>query len=248
MHIAMHMMFVDESGDKGYPSDGDWVRWHGSTLFVRIGAIIHGWKWKGWDERLKQFKRNRGLTWDAEIKAASIRSGRGPFTGWEEARRNLFLDDLLDLMGGDPDITLIAVVINKSKVDTSRRERMTRPDIRSMELLLERYNFFLRQQTDKSGIVVLDPTQEKSDDNIRHFQSYLQAYSPNLRPLHIVEGTFFAKSHTSNMIQVADVCVNVLYRSKTERSRSAREFARIYPRIWRHRSRVRGYGLKEWPE
>ena len=244
----MHMMFVDESGDKGFPSDGDWSRWGGSTLFVRIGAIIHGWKWKGWDERLKKLKKKRGLPWDAEIKASNIRRAQGPFTGWDRSRRNMFLNDLLDLIGGDPDITLIAVVIDKTKVDTSQKERVVRPDIRSMELLLERYNNFLHQQRDKSGIVVLDPTQEKRDDNIRYFQSYLQAYSQHLQPLHIVEGTFFAKSHTSNMIQIADVCGNVFYRSEAKADRSAIEFAKIYPRIWRYRNRVKGYGIKRWPE
>jgi hypothetical protein len=46
----MYMMFVDESGDTGYPSDGNWERWEGSKLFIRMGAIIHGRKWKRWDE------------------------------------------------------------------------------------------------------------------------------------------------------------------------------------------------------
>jgi hypothetical protein len=59
-----------------------------------------------------------------------------------------------------------------------------------MELLLERYNLFLREQVDKCGNVVLDQVQENDDDNIRHFQSYLPALSPHLKPLNIVEGTF----------------------------------------------------------
>jgi hypothetical protein len=63
----MHMMFVDESGDPGYPISGIWSGWGGSRLFARVGVIIHGWKWKAWHERLFQFKHNRGLTWDAEI-------------------------------------------------------------------------------------------------------------------------------------------------------------------------------------
>jgi len=42
----MYMMFVDESGDPGYPADGNWSRWGGSTHFARVGLIIHGWKWK----------------------------------------------------------------------------------------------------------------------------------------------------------------------------------------------------------
>ena len=67
----MHMMFVDESGDPGYPPSGNWQGWGGTRLFVRVGVIIHGWKWKTWHQRLFEFKHNRGLTWDAEIKADS---------------------------------------------------------------------------------------------------------------------------------------------------------------------------------
>ena len=48
----MHMMFVDESGDPGYPPGGKWRRWGGSTHFARVGVIIHGWKWKAWHDRL----------------------------------------------------------------------------------------------------------------------------------------------------------------------------------------------------
>lgn len=227
----MHMMFVDESGDPGYPRNGNWNRWQGSRLFVRVGAIIHGWKWQAWNNRLAAFKQTRGLNWDSEIRASDIRRGRREFSGWDRARRMLFLDDLLSLIGGNPDITLIAVSIEKTLVDTSQRPRMAKPDIRSMELLLERYNYFLGLQTDRSGIVVLDSTQEANDENIRYFQSYLQARSPNLQPLRVVEGTFFAKSHTSNMIQVADVCSSVFYRKETASADSNREFAVIYPRF-----------------
>jgi hypothetical protein len=243
----MHMMFVDESGDKGYPANGNWNGWGGTTLYVRVGTIIHGWKWKAWNDRLNQFKKNRGLTWDAEIKASLIRRGKGVFVGRNVHWRNLFLSDLLDLIGGDPDIILLGIIIDKTKVDITKQDRLRSPDIRSMELLLERYNSFLSQQNDKSGIVVLDPTQEISDDNIRYFQSYLQAYSPHLQPLHVVEGTFFAKSHTSNMVQISDVCTNVLYRKEAGAKESSGEFAKIYPRFWRHKSKVKGYGIKKWP-
>ena len=50
------MMFVDESGDPGYPSDGNWGRWGGSPMFCRLGVIIHGWRWKAWNDKVYQFK------------------------------------------------------------------------------------------------------------------------------------------------------------------------------------------------
>ncbi len=154
---------------------------------------------------------------------------------------------MLDFIGGDPDITLLSVIIDKMKVDITKRDRFKKPDIRSMEFLLERYNFFLSQQKDKSGIVVLDPTQEKDDDNIRYFQSYLQTHSQYLHPLHVVESTFYAKSHTSNMIQIADICTNVFFRNETGKVGSRSHFVKIYPRFWRYNRRIQGCGIKKWP-
>ncbi|MBN2031009.1 DUF3800 domain-containing protein [bacterium] len=243
----MHMMFVDESGDPGYPKDKKWIDWGGSKLYIRVGVIIHGWKWKTWNERLIRFKKQNGLSWNAEVKASHIRKGKKEFSGWDKPRRVLFFDDLLSLIGGNIDITILSVSINKALVDTSKIDRFVKPEIRSFELLLERYNSFLDIQSDKSGIVVLDPVCAGSDDNIRYFQSYLQAYSTHLKPLRIVEGTFFAKSHTSNMVQIADICSNVFYRKEINTKKSNDEFKTIYPRFWRRNNRVSGYGIKRWP-
>lgn len=240
------MMFVDESGDPGYPRASRWKGWGGSTHFARVGVIIHGWRWKAWHQRLTSFKRNRGLPRDAEIKASDIRRGKGAFAGWARSRRDWFMEELMGLVGGTEDITLLGVLIDKRQVDTTKSERLVKPEVRSLELLLERYNGFLHEQRDKSGIVILDPTKEKSDDNLRYFQSFLLDQSAHLDPLHIVEGTFFAKSHTSNLMQIADVCTNVFYREMVHGGNS-REFKAIQRKFWRRGTRVRGYGIKKWP-
>jgi len=242
----MHMMFVDESGDPGYPRNGKWSGWGGSIQYVRVGAIIHGWKWKTWNERLLIFKQRNGLSWDDEIKASDIRRGKNAFIGWVKSRRDQFLIDLLALIGQNKDITLIGIAIDKRKVKLTGSNRITLPEVRSLEFLLERYNFFLDNQKDKSGIAILDPVEESRGDNLRRFQSYLLAKSLHLRPLHIVESAFFAKSHTSNMIQIADVCANVFYREMVSRSNHP-EYRAIYKRFWRHNKRVIGYGIKNWP-
>jgi len=242
----MHMMFVDESGDMGYPSDGLWDNWGGSTHFARVGVIIHGWRWKAWHQRLTSFKRNRGLTRESEIKASDIRSGRGAYAGWDRQRRQFFMEELMSLVGGNTDITMLGVIIDKRSVDTSKGSRLVRPEVRSLEFLLERYNSFLNEQQDRSGIVILDPTKEKNDDNLRYFQSFLLDQSEHLKPLRIVEGTFFAKSHTSNLMQIADVCTNVFYRHCV-RGDNASEFDAIQKRFWRRNKRLQGYGIKKWP-
>lgn len=244
----MHMMFVDESGDPGYPKDGNWTLWKGSKCFARVGVIIHGWRWRAWDQRLRDFKRSRGLTWDSEIKASHIRRGQGVFIGWVESRRTQFFHDLLTIIGGNEDFTLIGVNIDKQSVDISKGDRMVKPQVRSLELLLERYNSYLHHQKDQCGIVVLDPVDQMSDDNLRHFQGYLQNRSSHFNPLRIVEGTFFAKSHTSSLIQISDICTNVFYRHMLNMPGSKEEFNLISSRFWRRNAKLQGYGIKKWPE
>jgi len=156
------------------------------------------------------------------------------------------MQDLMTLVGGNADITLLGVVIDKQRVDTSKSDRLVKPEVRSLELLLERYNKFLHEQRDRAGIVILDPTKEKSDDNLRYFQSFLLDQSAHLSPLHIVEGTFFAKSHTSNLMQIADVCTNAFYREMV-RGGNSPEFKAIQKRFWRRKGRLTGYGIKKWP-
>jgi hypothetical protein len=242
----MHMMFVDESGDPGYPENGKWTHWKGTKVFVRVGLIIHGYKWKAWNERLVNFKRNRGLLWDTEIKTADLRKGRKTFAGWPQKQRELFLNDLSILIGRNADFTLIGIAVDKTKVDTTQNARFVKPQVSSLELLLERYNQFLHLQRDKAGVVVLDPVKESDDDNLRYFQCFLQSQSDKLKPLHIVEGTFFAKSHTSNMIQLADFCSNVFFREVTRKDNSA-EWKSIHARFHRVNGKVSGVGIKHWP-
>jgi hypothetical protein len=242
----MYMMFVDESGDPGYPADGKWANFGGSKIFAKVGVILHGWKWKAWNDRLMQFKKRNGLAWNDEIKASHIRKGKDCFVGWDSVRRFKFLGDLAELIGLNVDITLIGIVIDKRKVDITQRDRVINPHIRSMEFLLERYNFFLDNQRDKAGIVVLDPTHEKSDDEVRYFQSYLQTHSEHLKPLHLVESTFFAKSHTSNMIQVADVCTNIFYNEMLHQ-RNEGPYKAIHNRFFRNKGKIKGVGIKMWP-
>jgi hypothetical protein len=115
-----------------------------------------------------------------------------------------------------------------------------------MEFILERYNYFLNLQKDKAGIVVLDPTHEKSDDELRYFQSFLQTHSDHLKPLHLVESAFFAKSHTSNLIQVADVCSNIFYNEMVHQ-RHDDSFKAIYGRFFRNKGKIKGVGIKTWP-
>ncbi|MFQ5491727.1 MAG: DUF3800 domain-containing protein [Phycisphaerae bacterium] len=236
----MHMMYVDESGDCGYPNSASFPKSGGPTrFFVRAGVVLHGWKWLQLNQLVSDFKQAHGLKWNDEIKATHLRAGKGAFAGWKPPKRSEFLLDLLEAIGHQKHLSLLVVAIDKSLVDRGQRERFTNPAVRSLELLLERYNLFLRDQPDKSGIAILDPVESKSDENLRYFQSYLLEFSAHLEPRRIVEGALFMPSHTSNLLQVADVCTNVAFRRFTRADGNKREYERIESRI---------SADKTWPE
>jgi len=234
-------MYVDESGDCGYPPAGDPFPSTGgpTRFFVRAGVVLHGWKWAQVDRMIADFKRSRGLAWSDEIKATHLRAGKGAFAGWAPAHREQFFLDLLDSIGREIEVRILVVAIDKTRVDRTQRERFTNPAVRSLELLLERYNGFLRDQQDRSGIVILDSVESGSDENLRYFQSYLLNLSDHFDRRRIVEGTLFMPSHTSNLLQVADLCTNVVYRRFTREDRNRGEYKRIAERV---------AAEKVWPE
>ena len=209
----MHLMYVDESGDTGYPKSGlSFPNTGGPTpWFIRVGVILHSWKWYGVHSRIMQFKSSRFLKWDAEIKATNLRTGKGAFESWRPEDRAVFLADFLDTIGREIDVTLLVVRIDKSKVDPSQKDRLTNPAVRSLEILLERYNDYLGTVQDRTGIVILDSINQKNDQELRYFQNYLRTFSENLDRRRIIDGTFFMGSHESTLLQIADICSNVFY-------------------------------------
>lgn len=171
-------------------------------------------------------------------QARCLRTGRRAFSKWTSTKRTHALHDLLDTIGTECDIRILAVVIDKSKVDRSQRSRFTDPSVRSLELLLERYSQFLGEQTDRCGVVILDRVEEKKDENLRYFQSHLREHSEHLDARRVVEGALFMLSHTTNMLQLANVCANVVYRHYRTNLGNLDEYNRIADRL---------YAVKEWP-
>lgn len=148
------------------------------------------------------------------------------------------LADLLDTIGKELEVTIIGVVIDKTKVDRFQRKRYSDPSVRSFEFLLERYSQFLGKQKDRCGTVILDSVEQQNDENLRYFQSFLREHSQHLDERRVIEGTLFMPSHTTNLLQIADLCANVLYRYYERGFTEAREYARIENRV---------YTIKVWP-
>lgn len=59
----MHLMYVDESGDPGFPKPGEEFPVAGgpSRSFLRAGVVVHSWKWSRIDAQIADFKKAWGL-------------------------------------------------------------------------------------------------------------------------------------------------------------------------------------------
>jgi len=76
----MHLMYVDESGDSGFPSGGAAFPGSGTPtrFFVRVAAIVHDWKWQTVNRQIDTFRATRPvpIPRNVEIHATEIRRGR----------------------------------------------------------------------------------------------------------------------------------------------------------------------------
>ena len=131
----MHILYVDESGDDGFPEDNIFSPENTpSNKFVRSGLIIHDWKWKKTNDIIADFKFSKRIPKDVELHATEIRRGKKKITDSKTKKRrevsnwygqrfpdpddrlNL-LKDCCKLINTIVDITLIFIVIDKSLID-----------------------------------------------------------------------------------------------------------------------------------
>lgn len=73
----MHILYVDESGDDGFPADNIFsTGGTPSRVFIRTGLIIHDWKWKRINDTIADFKFRKRIPQNVEIHATEIRRGK----------------------------------------------------------------------------------------------------------------------------------------------------------------------------
>src|SRR5258708_4991492 len=242
----MNLMYVDESGDPGYRDDGHpYVLGKGpSPYFVRVGVIVNEGHWHRIVRALRQFRLDHHIGRSDEIHATHIFRGDGaPWSSWHSTDRKAFLKDYLSFVAGRNDLTLVGVVIDKSKVHSGSQERVRNPKLRSLELLTERFNQVLLNRRDRLGLTILDSVEASDDQMHREFQSFLYAGSAHIQAQHFIESCLAEPSETSEFLQMADVCAHALIR---HRCGVASDVPVVEPRFFRRGPTV--VGLKVWPE
>ncbi len=236
----MLLMYVDEAGDPGYRAGAaPYVLGSGpSPFFVRVGVVVHEAKWSKIVAAVRAFRLSHGLGRSDEIHASAIRRGKGPFARLHSKQRSALLRDYAAFVGGQPDLTLVGVAIDKGCI---RNPAQTNVKLRSLEFLTERFNSLLRVRKAR-GLMILDAVEAAEDQMHREFQNFLYEGSAHVQARRFIESCLAEPSETSEFLQMADVCANALLRHRCDQSS---DFSLVEPRIYRYRGRT--VGLKDWP-
>ncbi len=233
----MYFIYVDESGDPGFRG--------GTNYYVLLGVAVAEEQVNALARQMDDIVgRHLGQS-GIELHFRKLVRGHAPFDRLSEQNRWRLVDDIFAAIGSS-DVTLFASVIDKRK----HQDRYTfpeRPDILALELLVERFDIFLGRRN-QLGCVVYDSRGKAVDDELRNFFSDWRYSGTSARKLrNIIETIFFAPSHATRLLQVADFCAHATF-LHYERGNSQR-FNQIEGRFDRNpqTNNVKGYGIKEWP-
>lgn len=256
----MHILYVDESGDDGFsPSDTYLPNKTPTRYFIRVGLIVHDWKWKRINEAVNEFRYRHKIPQSIELHATEIVNGnsrtykkgtKGTTFNWygltfpDKKDRLALLSDACSLVCS-LDTTIIVVAIDKSLIKTTHPDYRKMPKAKSWEMLIERYHLFLRHATDTKGIIISDAIENTLEKEHREFAKGLFSTSAHLDDYHFVESILFEPSESSNLLQLADI-VSYSFQRKFNLGDASLSTC-LEPKLLCHNGDSDGHGLKIWP-
>ena len=260
-------MYADESGDAGLP-DNPLAKFKGSDYFVRVGIVVHDKKWHSVNARIRNFKISKRIPSHEELHAAEVISGKSKTskkekgkqkkikkTNWygekyknREDRLKILKDFLVSVFLGK-NIVVFGVVIDKRNINLGlpKQNFNRQPKLKSLEFLSERFTHYIKRQTDKNGLIIMDSVNLKDDEVIRNFQKKLYAESKFIKAGNFIESILFCPSDSTNLLQLADVCSYAVYRKFFMKDNSLFEvFEGHFDK--KNNNQIQGAGLKIWPQ
>lgn len=249
----MYILFLDESGTA--PASAESAK--GQRYFVIGGLTIPAGEWKGVAAKLHGLKTRYRLY--GELKWRFFSPGNhddeNPMRAMEFAQRDQIRREALGIVTSVKSIRVIAAVASipaafamDSVNDADDLYRLT------YKTVTERFQYYLqdmRQQTglEQCGIVVCDHRGPDSDRSLRRHHHRL-VDAPGLftsRYENFVETVFFAPSHLSVGLQLADIVAGSVWR-KYERD-DDRFYGLIEPAVRRSPGgNVDGFGIIKVPK
>ncbi|MGL4511528.1 MAG: DUF3800 domain-containing protein [Lacipirellulaceae bacterium] len=211
-------MYTDESGDTGM---------QGSPVnhFILTGIVVHELRWRDALDQLVAFRRRMralyGLKIREEIHASELISKPGPLARIKKSDRLAILRAFAKELGNLPDISIINVVMDKSK-----RQPTFDVFANTWPVLIQRFentmshrNFPGPRNADERGMILPDRTDDKK---LTQLVRRMRAYNPisnqvgfglgsrDLKLKLIIEDPVFRDSQHSYFVQACDTCAYLL--------------------------------------
>lgn len=205
----MYFLYADESGSTN-------IRLDSPRFFSLTGVLLHHEDIRGCDGRFNALKKEYFNKTGVELKSNQIRRKEGPLESWPDRKYQNFLTDLEDLLL-KTNFKIITVVIDIQTYKRKPFAKKVKPIEKAYEILLKRYNNFLKEQNDK-GIVVMDSisgrhgtlkkTGKDEDCRMRYIHREFQYMTRDRtqRLNRIIGGLYFTDSQYETGTQIADLC------------------------------------------
>lgn len=233
--LTMYLLYLDESGNPN--------GWQEQKNFVLGGVAIHEGQIYGLSKQLDaiQEKYFPGILISINFHATDIRRGKGHFKDFTPDTRDQILRDVYSVIHNSrfPNLVAFATVMNISAVQNAMQVRRE-----TLEDVCLRFNTFLirfaKAGTPTKGLLIIDRHRE---DEYRQLIGDFQNSGTKAGYIgNIVDIPYFARCHMTRMLQLADFCVNAVFRFY-ERNDS-RYFDMIQPRFDRRHKNHPPDGLK----
>jgi hypothetical protein len=200
----MYLLYLDESGE---PSN-----WEKQKHFVIGGVAVHEGQVSDLIKHLQKIQENYfpGVSIPIEFHAEHVKHSKGVYNSFPLKKREQILEDVYKLIldTGFPNIIVFAAVMSQ---DAAKGATQVRSD--TFEGVCSRFNNFLiwehRLRYTTKGLVIIDKNRE---DEYRHLLSSFQTSTKYGYLGNVVDIPYFAQSHETRMLQLADFCAYAIWR------------------------------------
>lgn len=230
---AMHLMYVDESGDPGLINSP-------TPIFVLTGIILHELRWKETIDAVHDFRRRMrdtfGLKIREEIHAAPFINKPGGLARIKRNDRLAILRHYVGLLASMQDISVISVIVRKDNKETGYdvHQKAWQALIQRFENTVAHRNFPGPSNADDRGIVFVDGDPSghlvKMMRKMRRYNPVPSRYGGyrDLPMVKVIEDPCFRDSANNLLIQCADVVAYLLYQQEYPNSYIRKSGARSY--------------------
>lgn len=213
----MHLCFIDESGTPAKLGKAE------PSTFAIGAIIIPEATWQNVRKKLLGLKISS--KYNGEVKwryfAPSNTDDDNPMLGWEQVRKDEFRSAVFKIITDQRSIRLLACVCHcKTAYENASINTQNDLYFRTYKPITERFQYFLQDISRSSGeehfgIIVADHRGSKDDAKMRqqHERLIEESWNSTSTYTNFVEGLFFAPSHMSVGIQLADMVAGATWRA-----------------------------------